>query len=80
MCYEAVVNGRLVWIDNDAPDKVVSYIKKSDKQELLVIVNTKNEPVSVRINQEFSRLIISSGCTTTDGIELEGYGYLVAEI
>lgn len=44
---DALINGKIEWLDNDASDEVVTYVKKSDNQKLLIAVNTKNNPVNV---------------------------------
>lgn len=80
---DAIANGKVCWIDNDAPDEVISYIKKSDKQSVLIAVNTKNKALiaepAEKIN--FSKILMSRNATADSGkFAMEPYGYVIAEI
>ena len=80
---DAIVNGKICWIDNNAPDEVVSYIKKSDKQSIAVVVNTKNKTVSTELTKKInlSKILMSSNAAA-DGVKLDmnPYGYIIAEL
>jgi glycosidase len=46
----ALTSGDLVWINNTAPDSVLSFLRKSGKDEVLVILNLSNRDVHVTID------------------------------
>ncbi len=77
---DAIVNGKMEWLENDCPKEVVSYLKKSDKQSLLVVVNTKNRAVDVKVNANVKKVLLSSACEIGDKLKFGEYGYLVAEL
>lgn len=80
---DAIVNGKICWIDNTSPDEVVSYIKKSDKQALLVVVNTKNKRVETKLaeNINISDVVMSYGVEPNmSELVFEPYGYIVAQL
>lgn len=45
-----LTSGELIWIDNTAPDSVLSFLRKSGKDEVLVILNLSNRDVHVTID------------------------------
>ena len=79
---DALKNGKIVWVDNDAPDAVISYMKESEKQKLLIVVNTKNKPIKVNIKSSMHNIILKSGLIIKDGMNFnfKPYGYIIAEI
>lgn len=79
---DAIINGKISWIDNNSPDEIVSYIKKSDNGKLLIVVNTKNKAVSVEFEEKLNilKIYISSGCIADKKMVFEGYGYIIAEV
>lgn len=48
--YPALTSGELIWINNTEPDSVLSFIRKKDTQEILVIVNLSNRKINVTID------------------------------
>ena len=62
---------------------MVSYIKKSDKQSIAVVVNTKNKTVSTELTKKInlSKILMSSNAAA-DGVKLDmnPYGYIIAEL
>lgn len=80
---DAIINGKLEWIDNDSPDDVISFIRKSDNQTLIIVINAKNKPVNVKIdtNTDFSKALLQSGVSAdTNSLKIVPYGYIIAEI
>jgi len=80
---DAVVRGSLKWIDNNSPDEVVSYIKESDTQKILVVVNTKNKETKVNLSEktDLSKPLMSYGFEIDESeITMKPYGYMIAEI
>jgi glycosidase len=83
--YDAITQGELIWVENDCPNEVISYIRASGEQRLLVVANTKNCPVNVKLSYE-GRLcenLLRYGVRMSDdemSAELKPYGYLVIRI
>lgn len=48
--YPAFTSGELVWINNTEPDSVLSFLRKNDKEEILVMVNLSNRKVHVTVD------------------------------
>ncbi len=48
--YPAFTSGELIWIDNSAPDSVLSFLRKKDNQEILVILNLSNRKLDVTVD------------------------------
>jgi glycosidase len=46
----AVASGEVVWINNTVPDSVLSFLRKSGNNEVLVILNLSNREVHVTID------------------------------
>lgn len=46
----AITSGDLIWINNTAPDSVLCFLRKSGKDEVLVILNLSNRNVHVTID------------------------------
>ena len=79
--YDAITNGALIWVENDRPDEVISYVRACGEQKLLVLVNTKNRDVSVTLDAAgcVNETILRYGVKLDDNMfaELKPYGYLV---
>ena len=48
--YKALTSGDVIWIDNTEPASVLSFIRKSGNEEILVILNVSNRQVHVTID------------------------------
>jgi cyclomaltodextrinase / maltogenic alpha-amylase / neopullulanase len=48
--YPAFTSGELIWINNSEPDSVLSFLRKKDKEEILVMVNLSNRKIHVTID------------------------------
>ena len=46
----ALTSGTVIWIDNDQPDSVLSFLRKLGNAEVLVIVNLSNRNVHVTVD------------------------------
>ena len=46
----AIYSGDVIWVNNTAPNDVVSYLRKSGESEVLVIVNLSNRDVHVTLD------------------------------
>jgi cyclomaltodextrinase / maltogenic alpha-amylase / neopullulanase len=48
--YPALTSGEVIWINNTEPSSVLSFLRKKDAQEILVILNLSNRNVNVTID------------------------------
>jgi glycosidase len=48
--HPALTSGELIWIDNSEPDRVLSFLRKTRDEELLVILNLSNRKTHVTID------------------------------
>ncbi|HEY4660078.1 MAG TPA: alpha-glucosidase C-terminal domain-containing protein, partial [Terriglobales bacterium] len=46
----ALTSGSVIWIDNDQPDSVLSFLRKMGNAEILVMINLSNRNVHVTID------------------------------
>ncbi|MBP3359723.1 MAG: hypothetical protein J6N52_02625 [Clostridia bacterium] len=79
---DAVVNGKFKWIENNAPDEVISYCRYSNRQKLLIVVNSKNKAVKTELLSDINpvRIVMSGGARNNGNtIDLDAYGYIIAE-
>jgi cyclomaltodextrinase / maltogenic alpha-amylase / neopullulanase len=51
----ALTEGVVKWLDNDQPEQVVSFVRQSDGQKILLVVNVSKEArtVTVRLDDDF---------------------------
>ncbi|MBO7177080.1 MAG: alpha-glucosidase C-terminal domain-containing protein, partial [Clostridia bacterium] len=72
--------GEIIWVENDRPDEVISYIRAAGDQKLLVVVNTKPREVTAKLalggvtNEQILRYGVRM---EEDVAEMKPYGYLV---
>ena len=81
----ALTQGSVIWLDNDAPDAVVSFIRHTDTAETLSVVNLSDRKLSVQVDR-FATMeplladgaqIVSAGGKLT--FDLAPYGYFVGK-
>ena len=48
--YPALTSGSVVWVNNTEPDSVLSFLRKKDNSEILVILNLSNRDVHVTVD------------------------------
>jgi len=85
----ALTHGEVVWLDNDQPDAVAAFLRRTADEEILSVVNLSNRAVKVRVTfREPARwshdTLIADGAKVEpdDGgpvVNLAGFGYLVAK-
>ena len=85
----ALTHGEVVWLDNDQPDAVASFLRRTRDEEILSVVNLSNRTIKVRIAfPEPARwshdTLIAGGAKVEGGdsgpmLNLAGFGYLVAK-
>lgn len=85
----ALTHGAVVWLDNDQPDTVLSFLRRASGEEIVSVLNLSDRGTRVRIAfpertyWSHSTLIAAGAKTETDDrgflLNLEGVGYLVAK-
>lgn len=85
----ALTRGAVVWLDNDQPDSVLSFLRRVSGEEILAVVNLSARPTGVRIRCSESPpwspdpLIAEGARAEADArgptVQLEGFGYLVTK-
>ena len=79
----ALTRGDLVWLDNDAPAAVLSYIRTSGNQRILSVMNLTSNPVSVHVRGSegtFEALLADRAKPNGNGaFSLEANGYFVGK-
>ena len=87
----ALQEGETVWLDNDRPEAVVSFLRTAEEQTVLTVVNTTDEPLTVAVKTECGNIdlwdeLLVSGVAwrrLPDGMarfDLLPYGYAVLNI
>ena len=85
----ALTHGEVIWLDNDQPDSVLSFLRRTSGEEILSVLNLSNRATKVRITLpestqwSYNTLIADGAKVESDGsapmLNLEGFGYLVAK-
>ena len=85
----ALTAGEVVWLANDRPDSVVSFLRRTPSREILSVVNLSNRTVEVQvtfpdaIQRSYSPILADrAGIETAEGsasLELKGFGYLAGK-
>ena len=85
----ALTSGEVVWLDNNAPGAVLSYLRHSGGEQILTVVNLADRPVKIRLSDPakapaaFRTLMMESAKRgeNRNGVEFElgGYGYYVGK-
>ena len=89
----ALTSGQLLWINNTAPDSVLSFVRRRGDDEILVIVNLSNRTLAGSVDlpaADYLRLnrLFGNGSLTTDlervvagrvGFNLPAYATVVAK-
>lgn len=83
-----VLNGAsLSWLDNDCDDAVLSFLRPSKEETILVVINLRKEPVQFTLpifEKPLANLMENRVCYQLDenGMKLQllSYGYLIARL
>ena len=81
--HKALTEGELCWVGHSAPDEVISYLRQTTEETVLVVVNGKNRPVSVSLPDTLrpTQTLLQAGASVCDdALSLAPYGYLVATV
>lgn len=81
----ALWNGETKWIDNSAPNSVLSFTRTAKNEKVLVVINTRNAPVDACVklpNVDVSTTMLNYGCNYKKcekciSVKMRPYGYLV---
>lgn len=83
--FDAITKGELIWVENDRPDEVISYIRAYEDQCLLVVINTKNRESVAKLTLEgrLAEQLLRYGVRVdeeTNTFEMKPYGYIVTRL
>lgn len=77
----ALTRGELVWLDNDAPTAVVSYLRTSGSEKILTVLNLADKAVNITltgVTETFKPLLVEAAKSDNQGgFVLGANGYFV---
>jgi len=84
----SLTEGSLEWIDNDAPNEVLSYLRTIDGEKILVIINLTELPVKTKLEGLSKTEIKSIKPLLEEGIKgdvqkglmIQGYGFRIGKM
>ena len=80
----ALSGGEVVWLDNDQPDAVLSFLRRAGGEEMVTVASLSNRRVHVRVAlPEKFNLLLADGANVgsaagTSALDLEAFGYVIA--
>lgn len=85
---KALTDGELVWLENNEPEKLISFLRKAGDEEILVAINTTGEEIKAQIKLDsinpgvFRKLIgqevaEAAGADKIQSLTLEGFAYFL---
>lgn len=83
---DALSLGETVWLDNSAPEKIISFMRRLDDKRIIFIGNLSDQEIEGRINDfplNISKTLLESEEAAKlgeNGYIIPPYGYMVAEI
>jgi cyclomaltodextrinase len=83
----ALINGELIWLDNDKPEAVLSYMRIFGGDEIMTVINLTNNPVRVNLQnagnikgKSFQTLLEKDiEGNPVDGFEINDYGFWIGK-
>ena len=86
----ALAQGSVTWLENDAPDQVLSYARTLNNEAILTVVNLSGQPVHARVmvpqaqSAGLHALLAEGAKAETaaegkQGFALDGYGFFVGK-
>lgn len=75
---EALYMGEIEWVENDMPEQVISYIRRTENSAVAVIVNTQNKPIKINVPIKLGSVFMKSEVVISDKITMGAYGYIIA--
>lgn len=77
----ALTQGEVVWLENDAPNAVLSYLRTAGAEKILTVVNLSGKPVTVTLpalREKVEPLLADGAQSDAQGsYVLAAYGYFV---
>ena len=77
----ALTKGELAWLDSDAPEAVLSFVRALGGEKVLTVINLSDKPVKVAVKgaEGAWKPLAEKGAThaVSGGFELTGHGYFV---
>lgn len=75
----ALTGGETCWLANDKPESILSYVRRNDQEQILVVVNVRKEPVKTTIDcpDGFKTALAQKGQFDGKTFDLPAFGYLV---
>ncbi len=83
---EILRDGETVWIDNSAPEAVLSFARKAENGSLVTVGNISTDPVIVKlcnVNLDGCKVLLESEAKAAirdDTLVIPSHGYIVAEM
>ena len=73
----------MVWLDHDAPEAVLAFLRDSGDERILAVVNTRNQAVSATLalpSAGACQPLLSAGATLAGStVTLDAFGYFVGK-
>lgn len=76
---EALYKGELKWLDNDYPDKLLSFIRTYKGKSILICINTGDKTVKINAKKDIKTFLSYKLKNNGNMIALGKYGYFVGE-
>jgi cyclomaltodextrinase / maltogenic alpha-amylase / neopullulanase len=85
---QSLTEGRLEWLDNDAPNEVISYKRTLNGEQILIVVNISERPIKAKIAGMDRRERNSFNILLSEGIQgdvkkcfdFQGFGFWIGKI
>jgi len=75
---DTLLNGKTVWLDNEDSQKIVSFIRETDKEKIVFIGNIKNEETKTTLNFVPEKILIENEVKVNGNeFTISPYGYIV---
>lgn len=83
---KALTKGNMLWLENDHQESVLSYIRESDEEQILIIINLAKHPQKVQIQDDknikkpFLTLLCKDATgSLQSGFEVQEYGFWIGK-
>ncbi len=81
-----LTEGVVVWLKNNRPDSVLSFLRRTDREEILSVLNVSNRPLDVEVDlpkdAAYRPLLVNgSSAPLAAGrtVKLDGFGFFVGK-
>ena len=78
--YADVIKGKTIWLENSAPQAVLSFVRSSGNRSLLTLINLSNKPVTFTVTTDgviFKTTLLGNGRMVNGQYELPANGYAI---